>query len=466
MKKRMLFIIIFFMTAAGVASAEDETLSFGLFGKVNIIRNSSHPAQVVLFVSGDGGWNHGVVDMARRLAKVDALVVGIDITRYLKKMEKEHGKCLYPAADFEALSQFVQQKLEFPGYIQPILVGYSSGATLVYAVIAQAPPNTFRGAISLGFCHDLPVKKPLCKGSGLECTPLPKGNGFNFLPAKHLAAPWIVLQGAIDQVCDPERTRSFVKDVKGGEIVVLPKVGHGYSVPKNWMPQFKDAFLKLSRIQPLEKKVSADEIKDLPLVEVPVNKGGSTFAVMLSGDGGWAGIDREVSDALASKGIPVVGFNSLQYFWKRRTPAECAKALSRIIGYYMKLWNKTDVVLIGYSFGADVLPFMASRLPEDQYRRVSLIAMLAAGKRADFEFHVMDWISSISDRNSRPVIPELKKLKGKNVLCISGSEETDSICHNLDEKLGKSIILPGAHHFNGEYDKIANSIIKELKAKP
>ena len=38
----------------------------------------------------------------------------------------------------------------------------------------------------MGFCPDLPLTKPFCKGSGLEWTAGPKGKGFNFLPARTL----------------------------------------------------------------------------------------------------------------------------------------------------------------------------------------------------------------------------------------------------------------------------------------
>jgi len=52
-------------------------------------------------------------------------------------------------------------------YQRPLLVGYSSGATLVYAALAAAPPEAFAGAISLGFCPDLEIHKPLCHGRAL-----------------------------------------------------------------------------------------------------------------------------------------------------------------------------------------------------------------------------------------------------------------------------------------------------------
>jgi type IV secretory pathway VirJ component len=245
MKRGFFVFLVLIVGMVNVARAEETFFEYGRFGKVSLYQGSSLPAHVVLFVSGDGGWNLGVVDMARELATLNALVVGIDIVHFLRESGKSGETCSNPAADFEMLSKFVQKKLNFPRYLVPVLVGYSSGATLVYAALAQAPPNTFCGAISLGFCPDLLLTKPLCKGNGLEWEVGPKGKGYIFLPATNLQDPWIALQGTIDQVCDPASTEDYVKKVKGGEIVILPKVGHGFSVPKNWMPQFKKAFLRI-----------------------------------------------------------------------------------------------------------------------------------------------------------------------------------------------------------------------------
>ncbi|MGA8241554.1 MAG: AcvB/VirJ family lysyl-phosphatidylglycerol hydrolase, partial [Desulfobacterales bacterium] len=165
-----IFTVFFMLNVASGIRAEETTDQFGRFGKITLYHPSARPAHVVLFVSGDGGWNLGVVDMARELAALDALVVGVDITYYLKQLEKSSESCVYPAADFELLSKYVQKKLGFSQYITPVLIGYSSGATLVYAALVQAPGNTFLGAISLGFCPDLDLSKLLCRGSGLEWT--------------------------------------------------------------------------------------------------------------------------------------------------------------------------------------------------------------------------------------------------------------------------------------------------------
>lgn len=59
---------------------------------------------------------------------------------------------------------------------------------------------------------------------------------------------------------------------------------------------------------------------------------------------------------MAARGIPVVGFDSLRYFWKKRTPEGLAADLDRVLRYYGRHWGKSKLILIGYSQGADVLP--------------------------------------------------------------------------------------------------------------
>ena len=233
------------LAVAGLAqAAPPSTLQVGRFGQVTLYHGDNRQQPLVLFVSGDGGWNLGVVDMAKALAGLGAVVVGIDIVHYLHQLEQTQGECDDVAGDFAELGRVVRQRLQLP-QTPLLLVGYSSGATLVYAVLAQALPGTFGGAISMGFCPDLPLRKPLCRGSGLAFTQGPKGKGYSFLPAKTLQQPWIAFQGTIDQVCDAGTVEHYVDQVKGARLVLLPKVGHGFSVQRNWMPQFKDAFNRL-----------------------------------------------------------------------------------------------------------------------------------------------------------------------------------------------------------------------------
>ena len=80
--------------------------------------------------------------------------------------------------------------------------------------------------MTLGFCPDLIIHKPFCEGAGLTAdkqTKPPYGIVFNTVPA--VKAPWIVLQGDIDQVCNPPATEAFVKQAAGApakKVIVVP----------------------------------------------------------------------------------------------------------------------------------------------------------------------------------------------------------------------------------------------------
>lgn len=447
--------------AAAPLAAAEETFAFSPFGAVHLYAPSGAAAQVVLFISGDGGWNLGVIPMARRLSAEGALVVGIDIRPFLASLEHS-GACAYPAGSLEELSRAVQLRHRLPEYHAPILVGYSSGATLVYAALAQGPAETFRGAISLGFCPDVSLKAPLCRGRGLVSRPKAKGTGRDLDPFKELGVPWTVLHGDIDQVCALEVAAEFVGRVDSGRIVRLPKVGHGFSVTMRWEPQYVEAFRRLAaEAPPAPQSQATDGLGNLGLIEVPASGPASELmAVVLTGDGGWAEIDKRVAARLAVGGIPVVGWSSLKYYWTPRTPEAAAQDLARILEHYGRLWGKRRVLLAGYSFGADVLPFLVSRLPPELRSRVALVSLLGLSEQASFEFHVAGWLGF--ETGHHPTAPEVARLQATHVLCLRGEDEADSACRLLQGPAVHTVTLPGGHHFGGDYERIAEMLLAEL----
>jgi type IV secretory pathway VirJ component len=205
-------------------------------------------------------------------------------------------------------------------------------------------------------------------------------------------------------------------------------------------------------------------VRDLPLVELPASGGTGELAVIVSGDGGWASLDRDIGTALAGEGIPVVGLNSLQYFWRARTPDEAGRDLTRILRHYLDAWRASQVLLVGYSLGAEVLPFMATRLPPDLRSRVRLVALLGPGRTATFEFHVREWLGG--GGGGPPTAPEIARLAGLRVLCLYGEDETDSACPMIRPGLARVERLPGGHHFGGSYANIAGRILAALRETP
>ena len=450
--------------AACAATAADGTYSTrlpaGRFGTVTVYIPEAQPRSVAIFLSGDGGWQLGVIGMARALTDMGAVVVGADIRPYLGSLKRSAQRAAAPcqmlAADFEALSHQVQKEIGLSEYHVPVLIGYSSGATVVYATLVQAPPGTFAGALSLGFCADQDfAAASLCPGAGLHYTRNPQ-HELVFEPAASLKQPWIALQGQKDQVCSPHAVDEFAAQVANAQVVKLPLVGHGFALERAWIREFRDAYARLTARAETPPQRPPD-IDDLPVTEVPASGVADEFALLLTGDGGWAGLDQELAARLAASGVPTVGLNSLKYFWSERTPETSARDVARLLRHYLAAWHKQRVLLIGYSFGADVLPFVVNRLPPELREAVASVSLLGIDSNASFEVRIAEWVRS--EGTGPPTRPEVAALTHVPVLCIDGEGESDSICPQLSaagiarEQIGKG------HHFSGEYALLADRIL-------
>jgi type IV secretory pathway VirJ component len=488
---------------ATIDPTEGEThLPAGRFGTVTVYIPEGTPKSVAIFLSGDGGWNLGVISMAKALVDMGAVVIGVDIRQYLGALGKaaqrddqsaatevprspngatrEHAPCQLIAGDFENLSHQIQKEIGMFVYHVPVLVGYSSGATVVYAALVQSPPGTFAGALSLGFCPDQDFSgAALCPGAGLHYS---QGNNRSaaegiprsasgatrektdliFEPAKNLKQPWIAFQGQKDEVCAPAPVDVFAAQTTNGQVVKLPLVGHGFSVERNWMPQFLESYASITAHVETATVRPAD-IGDLPVNEVRAEGASNSdeMAVLLTGDGGWSGLDQELAAQLAASGVPTVGLNSLKYFWTERSPAETAKDVARVMSHYLAAWNKQRVLLVGYSFGADVLPFVVNRLPPELRARVATVSLLGVDSNASFEIRIAGWVGA--DDSGPPTQPEVAAMVDVPVLCIYGEGESDSICPGLTTRPEHTKItlaeVGKGHHFSGEYAALAERIL-------
>ncbi|HXP25885.1 MAG TPA: AcvB/VirJ family lysyl-phosphatidylglycerol hydrolase [Steroidobacteraceae bacterium] len=452
--KALLFVTALALLSE-MAAAAPTLLSHGRFKDLAVYRPPAAVSSFVLFLSGDEGWSRRAEGFAEQLAQQGAMVVGIDLPKFNAALEADGAQCVFPDGDLENLSHFVQAYFHNSSYLAPLMVGIDSGGSMAYAVLAQAPQDTFAGALSVGFCPNLKLDKPLCKGSGLELTHGARGTGLNVLPIKSLNNPWVVLQDSNKLQCPAATTRDFVARVHGAAIAMLPSLSER---------PFNAAFAKLAAAN-LDRVVAPPAaLGDLPVIEVPAQPNttpSDTFAIIMSGDGGWAGIDQNIAAGLSAKGIFVVGWDSLRYYWTARTPEGLAADTDKLIRYYLSHLGKKHVLLIGYSQGADVLPFAVNRLPAPTKAAVSLMAILGMSEHALFEFHVSSWIS---DDNSGPeTLPEVNRVSGMPVLCIYGEDEQDSLCPKLDSGKFKIVKVKGGHHFDGNYAALADDILSAAK---
>jgi len=209
-------------------------------------------------------------------------------------------------------------------------------------------------------------------------------------------------------------------------------------------------------------------VRNLPITELRAKTARpSTLVIILSGDGGWADIDQRVGQRLQARGIDVIGFDMRDYLrGGHRTAEGTANDIGRIARRYMGLWQHPTLVLVGYSRGADVAPFVANRLPADIRPRLAGVAMLTLLERANFNYHFSDLWRMTSGKDDTPILPELQRLHGVKLLCIYGKDEKESLCRTAPAGLMTVVARNGAHHFDGNYDALADLVYGLVPADP
>ena len=412
-----------------------ERIDGGRLGQLALFRPDASPEALVFLFSDTRGWRAEFDAAAARLGEDGAAVVGVDLPSYQKGLRASDDGCHYAIAEIEALSQKLQRQLGTTAYRSPILAGVGEGATLAYAGLAQSPAATVAGAVSVDPTPSLDTRVPLCPGA--PSTPV-AGKGFAYGAQADLPGWWLVssrtplapeLAGLVDDVGEPPP----VEDAPLDRLVAL-----------------------LS--QQLTAGDTSPAVRNLPLTEIEAAEPGSWMAVVYSGDGGWRDLDKEIGEHLAERKVPVVGVDSLRYFWRAKTPDEIGRDLGAILDAYGDKWGTRKVALIGYSFGAAVLPFAVNRLPAALRERVVLVSLLGLGARAPMQIAVEGWLGAEPDADAPLVMPELLRLDLAKVQCFYGEDEDDSICP--DPKLAAADVIKtkGGHHFDEDYAALAQRI--------
>jgi type IV secretory pathway VirJ component len=202
------------------------------------------------------------------------------------------------------------------------------------------------------------------------------------------------------------------------------------------------------------------------------------LVVIYSGDGGWWDLDQRLGAVFTQRGIPVAGVSTFKYFWRYRSPEESAHDLDGLLDRYTRQWNKHRVLLIGYSFGADVLPTIVGKLRPDNRDKLSQLVLLSASRDVNFEIELegymqqgwwtththnfLQWLNPVVHTDA---IPPIAVLGGRPPMaCYYGAEDADdSGC--TDRRLPAFVTVykkPGSHHFDEDYEKLATELIQRM----
>lgn len=170
-------------------------------------------------------------------------------------------------------------------------------------------------------------------------------------------------------------------------------------------------------------------------------------AVFLSGDMGFRfGLSGNVAAALAHQGIPVIGIVSPAAFAHHRTLSEATAIVEQAMHRALQVNRSGRIILMGESFGADVMATVAPRLPPALLAHVDAIILTVPAPdvylRSD-----PSGLAYLGTADAHP-LARLQGMRGPPLICIYGREEQDSLCPALKPAAAEVIALPGGHFLN------------------
>ena len=402
------------------------------------------PKSVVVLISDEAGWSDREERASDALAREGAVVVGIDLPDYYEALAKRDDECLYLVSDIEDLSRQLHRSADIIDYHPPIVAGIGSGGTLALAIAAQTPDSTIAETLAVDPQTAIPLATVLCTPA--DKTPASNGIVYGLTegelpnPVKVIFSPKAHPAGRI-HAANLKQTHPAVQ------------LSDAPDTPETVLEEGISAIVTqlASSVSPLA----------LPIVPIETKPRHDMMAIIYSGDGGWRDIDQQLGAYMKEEGIPVVGVDALRYFWTEKTPEQTAADLSRIIETYRKRWKVDNVLLVGYSFGANILPATYRLLPEADKQAVSLISLLALSHHADFEIDVTGWLGFAGAGKYGDPVEDLQAIEPFKIQCIHGLKEPDSACLAVKEIAGAQVLArEGGHHFDGDYRALNDQIVE------
>ncbi|WP_018629419.1 AcvB/VirJ family lysyl-phosphatidylglycerol hydrolase [Niabella aurantiaca] len=173
------------------------------------------------------------------------------------------------------------------------------------------------------------------------------------------------------------------------------------------------------------------------------------LVLYISGDGGLNSFTGDFCKGVNQLGYTVMAVNSRSYFWNKKTPEQAAAELTTCLEEQFSGRPSQQLLIVGYSFGADVTPFILNRLGRAVKSRVFRTVLMAPSSTTDFVIRVADMWGS-SKKRSMDVVAEINRAAGQRIVAILPGDDGEFPVQAV--KLGsfKAVVLKGGHHFGGD----------------
>lgn len=182
--------------------------------------------------------------------------------------------------------------------------------------------------------------------------------------------------------------------------------------------------------------------------------------VYISGDGGMNSFTNSLIKSLNTKGYAVLALDAKDYFWKKKDPQEFANDMNGAIGTYLKNKKRKNFIVLGYSFGADVTPFLITRLSASLNGKCKNIMLLSPSPNTNFEIKFLDMLGWGSSKGKN-VVNELNRVSTPVVLFFGKDENEFPLNEIVVSK--QVVVMDGGHHYDNDVEELANKLIAKIR---
>ncbi|UIR55614.1 virulence protein [Sphingobacterium sp. SRCM116780] len=201
--------------------------------------------------------------------------------------------------------------------------------------------------------------------------------------------------------------------------------------------------------------------KEAP-VKIWNNNNNSPVVLYLSGDGGFNNFSNNYCELLGNQGYTVAAVDSKSFFWDKKSPDQITKELSNSLSKLLVRRTNQLVYFVGYSFGADVIPFVVNRLSVSWKQRLKAVALLEPSSSTDLEIHVADLWGRSNIKRGMDVVAEINRMVGTKTSILLGEDETNFPVKQIHLNDIRTIYLKGDHHFDGNALEVVKATIKSF----
>ncbi len=198
----------------------------------------------------------------------------------------------------------------------------------------------------------------------------------------------------------------------------------------------------------------------LPLKSWP-GKASAPLVFYISGDGGFNKFSTDLCTEINAAGYPVTALNARSYFWNEKPPEQATADISHYLEKELALKNYQNIVFVGYSFGADVMPFIVNKLPAVLKEKLKSVVLISFSAFTDFEVHLFDFFGDNS-KNSKEVLSAINLMNVPKGAIIFGADESGFDPNRVKLKNWAIITLPGGHHYDDNTSEVASVVMKHF----